>query len=67
IYLAGGSSKVPGLVEALRQEFSLPVEIFNPFQRITPPADGAGMALIEQNAGQLAVAVGLALRSFDDL
>ena len=32
IYLAGGSSKVPGLVEALRQEFSLPVEMFNPFQ-----------------------------------
>ena len=25
------------------------------------------MELIEQNAGQLAVAVGLALRSFDDL
>lgn len=67
IYLAGGSSKVPGLVEALRQEFSLPVEIFNPFQRIAPPAQGPGVELIEQNAGQLAVAVGLALRSFDDL
>jgi type IV pilus assembly protein PilM len=67
IYLAGGSSKVPGLVEALRQEFSLPVEIFNPFQRISPPADGVGGDLIDQNAGQLAVAVGLALRSFEDL
>ena len=29
--MAGGSSKVPGLLEALRQEFSLPVEILNPF------------------------------------
>ncbi|MGH9557542.1 MAG: type IV pilus assembly protein PilM, partial [Terriglobales bacterium] len=57
IYLAGGSSKVPGLVEALRQEFSLPVEILNPFQRIQV---GAAAALIEQNAGQWAVAVGLA-------
>ena len=28
IYLAGGSSKVPGLVEALRQEFALPVRNF---------------------------------------
>jgi type IV pilus assembly protein PilM len=65
IYLAGGSSKVPGLVEALRQEFSLPLEILNPFQRI---AVGEGDAeLLEQNAGQLAVAVGLALRSFEDL
>jgi type IV pilus assembly protein PilM len=67
IYLAGGSSKVPGLIESLRQEFSLPVEVLNPFQKIAPPAEGRGAELIEQNAGQLAVAVGLALRSFDDL
>jgi type IV pilus assembly protein PilM len=68
IYMAGGSSQVPGLIEALRQEFSLPVEVLNPFQRIS--ASGVGSAeseLIEKNAGQLAVAVGLALRSFDDL
>ncbi len=64
IYLAGGSSKVPGLLEALRQEFSLPVELLNPFQRI---GSAAGSPLIEQNAGQFTVAVGLALRSFDDL
>src|SRR5579863_5905761 len=67
IYLAGGSSRVPGLIEALRQEFSLPVEIFNPFQKIAPPEGGPGVGLIEQNAGQLAVAVGLALRSFENL
>jgi type IV pilus assembly protein PilM len=65
IYVAGGSSKVPGLIEALRQEFSLPVEILNPFQRIAAGGDNA--EFIEQNAGQLAVAVGLALRSFEDL
>src|SRR5213075_3536314 len=57
IFLAGGSSKVPGLIEALRQEFSLPVEILNPFQRITPPAEGLGVELIDNNAVQLAVAV----------
>ena len=67
IYLAGGSSKVPGLVEALRQEFSMPVELLNPFQRVTPPADGHGAELVEQNPGQMAVAVGLALRSFESL
>ena len=43
------------------------MEIFNPFQKIVPPADGPGVELIEQNAGQLAVAVGLALRSFENL
>jgi type IV pilus assembly protein PilM len=67
IYIAGGSSKVPGLVEALRQEFSLPVEVLNPFQRIMPPADSLENEILEQNPGQLAVAVGLALRSFEDL
>jgi type IV pilus assembly protein PilM len=67
IYLAGGSSKVPGLVEALRQEFSMPVELLNPFQRVTPPVEGHGAELVEQNPGQMAVAVGLALRSFDSL
>ena len=67
IYLAGGSAKVPGLVEALRQEFSMPVELFNPFQKVLAPADLVGAQLVEQNAGQLAVAVGLALRSFEKL
>ena len=66
IYLAGGSSQVPGLIEGLRQEFSLPVEILNPFQRIEPPL-GTGADLADKNAGQMAVAVGLALRSFDEL
>lgn len=67
IYLAGGSSKVTGLMEALRQEFSLPVEVLNPFARINYPEGTLAAELIAQNAGQLAVAVGLALRSFDDL
>ncbi len=66
IYLAGGTSQVSGLIEALRQEFSLPVEILNPFQRIEPPL-GTGADLADKNAGQMAVAVGLALRSFDGL
>jgi type IV pilus assembly protein PilM len=65
IYLAGGSSLVPGLLEALRQEFSIPVEILNPFLRVVPPAGNE--ELVEKNGARLAVAVGLALRSFDDL
>jgi len=67
IFLAGGSCKVPGLMEALRQEFSLPVELLNPFQKIEYPQATPAAELIEQNPGQLAVAVGLALRSFEDL
>ena len=67
IYLAGGSSAVPGLMEALRQEFSMPVEMLNPFQRIQPSVSGPDSDLIHSNAGQLAVAVGLALRSFETI
>ncbi len=67
IYLAGGSSKVSGLIEALRQEFSLPVEVLNPFARIGYAEGGPTSELIGTNPGQLAVAVGLALRSFEDL
>jgi type IV pilus assembly protein PilM len=67
IFLAGGSAKIPGLLEALRQEFSLPVEVLNPFQRIAPPTNGSAAGMVEENAGQMAVAVGLALRSFETL
>jgi type IV pilus assembly protein PilM len=67
IYLAGGSAVVPGLMEALRQEFSLPVELLNPFARIGYAEGSPTADLVQQNPGQLAVAVGLALRSFEDL
>jgi type IV pilus assembly protein PilM len=66
IYISGGSSQVPGLIEALRQEFSIPVDPMNPFLKIIPPI-GEGADLIEKNSVQLAVAVGLALRSFEKL
>jgi len=66
IYLAGGTSQVHGLVEALRQEFSVPVDLMNPFLRVVPPA-GVGAELAEKHAAQLAIAVGLALRSFENL
>jgi type IV pilus assembly protein PilM len=65
ILLAGGSSQVPGLTEALRSEFSLPVEVLNPFQKIGYSESMPNAEVIAQNAGQLAVAVGLALRSFE--
>ena len=67
LYMAGGSAKVPGLLEALRHEFSVPVELLNPFQRMECPPEHPAAPLLEQNAGQMAVAMGLALRSFADL
>ncbi|MDR3765175.1 MAG: type IV pilus assembly protein PilM [Acidobacteriota bacterium] len=66
ILVSGGSAQVPGLLEALRQEFSIPVDQLNPFQKVVPPI-GEGADLIEKHASQLVVAVGLALRSFEKL
>jgi Tfp pilus assembly PilM family ATPase len=45
----------------------MPVEILNPFQRIQANVSGPEADLVQQNAGQLAVAVGLALRSFETI
>ena len=67
IYLAGGSSRVPGLLEALSQEFSVQVDLLNPFLRIDLSDAAATDPHIQDNPGQMAVAVGLALRSFEDL
>jgi len=65
IYLAGGSAKVPGLLELLKQEFSLAVEELNPFRKILYDAAGPYGELVQENSPRLAVAVGLALRSFE--
>ena len=67
IYLAGGSARVAGLVDLLKADFSMPVEELNPFQRITYDPSGPWGPLVEENAPRLAVAVGLALRSFENL
>ncbi len=67
IYLAGGSSRVEGLAEALQEEFSLPVEFLDPFLRISRPTRADAAEVAQHHPEQMAVAVGLALRSFDDL
>lgn len=67
LYLAGGSASVQGLGDLMKQELGVPVEQLNPFRRIKYVETGPEGELIAANAPRLAVAVGLALRSFDDL
>jgi type IV pilus assembly protein PilM len=67
IYLAGGSTRVAGLLDLLKQEFSLPIEELNPFRNIQYDPAGPYAQLIEENAPRLAVTVGLALRSFENI
>ena len=67
LYLAGGSANVHGLTDLLKQELTVPVEQLSPFRRIRHEETGPVADLVSANAPRLAVAVGLALRSFEDL
>jgi len=67
IYLAGGSARVYGLTDLLQQELGLPVEQLDPLHRIKYDAAGPIGEVVSANPPRLAVAVGLALRSFEDL
>ncbi len=65
IYVAGGTARVPGLVDLLREEFAMPVEELYPFRKIIINPGRHNEEEIRELAPRLAIAVGLALRSFD--
>src|SRR5208337_4570634 len=65
IYLAGGTAKIEGLVEQLKEEFRVPVEIIDPFRKVKVDPARFDWAYLRDIAPCLCVAVGLALRSFD--
>src|SRR6202049_437478 len=66
IVVAGGSSRVPGLMDVLREEFAIPVEEMYPFRKIVINPARHNEEQIKELAPRLAIAVGLALRSFDE-
>ena len=65
IYVAGGTARVPGLVELLKEEFAVPVEEMYPFRKVVINPARHNEDEIREMAPRLAIAVGLALRSFD--
>jgi type IV pilus assembly protein PilM len=65
IVVAGGTARVPGLVDLLREEFAMPVEELNPFRKVLIDPGKHSDDQIREMAPRLAIAVGLALRSFD--
>jgi type IV pilus assembly protein PilM len=64
IVVAGGTARVPGLLDLLREEFAMPVEELYPFRKIVVNSQHDEEQLRDM-APRLAIAVGLALRSFD--
>jgi len=65
IYVAGGTAKLEGLADLLKADFNVPVEVLNPFQRISYNPSKFDPNYIDDIAPRMTVAVGLALRSFD--
>ena len=65
IYVGGGTARVPGLMDLLREEFAMPVEELYPFRKIIINPGRHNEDQIRELAPRLAIAVGLALRSFD--
>ncbi len=64
IYLAGGSSVVPGLADAVMQRTQVPTEILSPFQGMEV-SDAIRDRQLRADAPALLVATGLAMRRFD--
>ena len=65
VYISGGTAKTEGLVDQLKAEFNIPVEIINPFQRVVVDGKRFDVGYVDEIAPRMSVAVGLALRSFD--
>src|SRR5271165_7325221 len=67
IYVAGGTARVPGLLDLLKEEFAMPVEELYPFRKISINPGRHDENHLRDLAPRLAIAMGLALRSFDTL
>jgi type IV pilus assembly protein PilM len=61
VVLSGGPARMPGLSAQLKQRLECPVEVADPFRRLTIDSR-VDRNLIEQHGPALAVAVGLATR-----
>lgn len=66
VLLAGGGANIPGIVNDLSQRMSVPVEIINPFKKITYNRKTMDDDYIKEIAPIAAVGVGSALRKLGD-
>ena len=66
LVLSGGCSLTANLMEALRERFSVPAELMNPFRRISFRESDFNGDWIRSVAPMMAVSVGLAIRKIGD-
>ena len=65
IYLAGGTAKIAGLAELLKEDLNVPVEMMDPFRKVHINPARFDMSFTAEVAPLMCVATGLAVRSFD--
>jgi type IV pilus assembly protein PilM len=64
--VSGGAAHTPGLIETLARKFEIPVEKFNSFKKISFDSKRFSASMIADRAPDLAIAIGLALRSAEE-
>jgi type IV pilus assembly protein PilM len=64
--VSGGAAHTPGLIETLTQKFDIPAEKFNSLKKISFDPKRFPPSMIEDHAPDLAIAIGLALRSAEE-
>jgi len=63
VYLSGGCAKVSGFLDRVQSQLNVPVEVLDPFKSIAI-GKGIDIGYLDEISPSMAVAVGLALRSF---
>jgi type IV pilus assembly protein PilM len=64
--ISGGAAHTPGLVETLTRKFDIPAEKFDAFKNISYDPKRFSPAIIAARAPDLAIAIGLALRTSEE-
>jgi type IV pilus assembly protein PilM len=64
--VSGGVAHTPGLIEALTRKFDIPAEKFNSFKKVSFDPKRFPPSMITDHAPDLAIAIGLALRSAEE-
>ena len=62
IYLTGGSSNLPALLNAIARRSRVGVELIPPLEKIAVEGKDVNQQLLQSRAAQLCVALGLAMR-----
>ncbi len=64
--VSGGAAHTPGLIETLARKFEIPTEKFDSFRKIKFDPKRFSASMIAERSPDLAIAIGLALRSAED-